>query len=540
MQKFRFAVKRLLQAIVFLAALSPGFRLANAAKGSAPTVSFRLQTEPPSLDWNKAMDSVSFRVIGQLMEGLTEIGEGYSVRPALAESWTVSKDGKTYVFKLREGLRWSDGQPLVAQHFVDSWIRLLAPATAAPSANLLADVKGAEEFIKGDLKDAKELGFAALDERSIEIRLKEPTPHFPGILSYTSAFPVRLDVVRRHGDRWTEPGNFPTVGAYRLAARAPGESLRLEPNPFARVRELGRAAAASADRRKRPNVLMRIIEDDSTAVRLFEAGDLDVVPYLPPMDFPLLSKRSEFEPHEWPRASGYAFYAKAKPFDDARVRRAFARAVDRAKMGKVLGGAVSAARTWVPSGFEDHAGDVGLAHDPAEARRLLADAGFPGGKGFPNVEAYFDARDDNRLVAEYLQSEWKTTLGVRVRFVGEEWKALLKRMRSGEPPALHRIGWGMIYPSAYDFLSPFASGGSNRTGWQNSRFDRVLAEARREPAEAKRKELYRTAQKILVEEEAIVIPLFQESASMLVSKRLKGLRVVAGRVYLDSAELETR
>ena len=175
-----------------------------------------LGTEPPTLDWARATDNVSFLVIEQIMQGLTRLGPDLRAEPALAERWQVSPDGRTYTFHLRAGVRWSDGAPLHADQFVYAWRRLLAPATAAEYAYFLFPVAGARDYNAGRLSDPNQLGVSALDARTLQVRLEAPLVYFPSLTTFMVTFPARADLIARHRDRWTEAGNLVSLGPYLL------------------------------------------------------------------------------------------------------------------------------------------------------------------------------------------------------------------------------------------------------------------------------------------------------------------------------------
>lgn len=493
---------------------------------SKAVLNFRVNTEPPSVDWNKTMDTISTRVQMQIMEGLTGLGDDFSTVPGLANSWVLSKDRKTYIFHLRKKIFWSDGTELTAQHFVDSWERLLNPKNAAPSAHFIFDVVGAKEYHQGQLTEVSQLGFQAKDRYTLEVRLRDPADYFPAILSYPNTFPIRLDLLAKHGENWLKPENLVVLGPYRLTGWKHGVELIFERNE----KYYGKAANIE-------NVIFKVVNEDSVALSMFEKGMLDVAPNLPPLDLQRLRQNSSFKNYPWVRSYGYAFNVKKKPFDDVRVRQALAHAIDRKQITEMLGGGQVPIKSWVPPQLWVNGPEVGLSFDPARAKQLLSAAGYPGGQGFPAVTAYFDTRDDNRMVAERLQAVWKEVLGIQIAFQNEDWKTYLGHVRS-DPPPLHKSAWGMVYPDPYDFLASYAEGGDSKSGWKNPEYDQLLKAAAREPGKKKRLEHYGRAQALLLEKETVVIPLFQETAPMMISSRVRGLRVLSGRYYLKTASFE--
>ena len=214
-------------ALLALAGLACG-RDERAAPGE---LRINLETEPPSLDWSLATDGVSIIAIEQLMRGLTRLGPDLRPEPELAQSWEVSPDGRTYRFTLRPGVVWSDGVPLVAQHFVDSWLRLLAPATAAEYAYFLFPVKNARAYNAGEITAPDAVGVHARGDAVLEVELEAPLVYFPALVNFMVTFPQRRDLIERFGERWTEPPNLVTLGPFVLEEWRHEYRLVLRANP---------------------------------------------------------------------------------------------------------------------------------------------------------------------------------------------------------------------------------------------------------------------------------------------------------------------
>ena len=312
---------------------------ASAVRG---TLRLNLGTEPPTLDWNRATDSVSITVIEQLMRGLTRLGPGLRPVPALAERWESSPDGRTWRFYLRRGVRWSDGVPLEARHFVDGWRRLLDPETAAEYAYFLFDVAGARELNSGVSSDPETLGIRALDSHTLEVRLVAPVVYFASITTFMVTFPVRLDLIEAHGDAWTEPPKLVTLGPFRLEEWLHEYRISLVRNPdfYAGPPPLER-------------ILGYMVEEGSTALVLFEQGLLDLV-RLPPLEIRRYQSHPGYRHVAALRGYYYGFNTDEAPFDDARVRRAFSMAIDRRAFPGLLRGGEIAAAYWPPPGLPNH------------------------------------------------------------------------------------------------------------------------------------------------------------------------------------------
>ncbi len=466
-----------------------------------------LGTEPPTLDWTLATDGVSIQIINQLMRGLTEMGPDLRPRPALAEHWEISPDGRTYTFHLRPGVRWSDGVPLRAQQFVDSFRRLLTPATAAEYAYFLFPVKHARAVNAGELPP-EALGVAAIDDQRLTVTLEEPLVYFPSLISFMVTFPVRAELIERHGALWTEPGRLQTLGPFVLESWRHEYRLALRRNPTF----YGEPARVE-------RVLGFMVGEDSTALVLFEQGLLDLV-RIPPLEIRRYRERPEHRAAPQLRGYYYGFNTRRAPFDDARVRRAFSMAVDRDALPRVLRGGEVPAGYWIPPGMPHHNPGLGLRFDPAAARRLLAEAGVDARTLAP-IRVVYNAPDQtHKLVAEQIQQQWGQHLGVRVEIEGREWKVFLKEL-DRDPPPVFRLGWGADFPDPDNFMNLFTSTSeNNHTGWGSARYDRLVERAARERDSSRRQLLYDEAQRILCEEDAPIAPLFVVKAHYGVADRL--------------------
>ncbi len=474
----------------------------------AGTLRINLGTEPPTLDWTRATDSVSITVIEQLMRGLTRLGPNLQPVPALAERWEVSDDGRTYTFHLRDGVRWSDGAPLEAEHFVYAWRRLLDPATAAEYAYFLFPVKGAHDYNSGRLRDPEGIGVRALDALTLEVELERPLVYFPSITTFMVTFPARRDVIETHGEAWTEPENLVTLGPFRLASWE--HEYKIVLRPYDAYFE-GRPALE--------RIVAYMVNEGSTALILFEQGILDLV-RVPPLEIRRFVDRPGYRRIAALRGYYYGFNTKLPPFDDARVRRAFSMAVDRSELPKILRGGEIAASYWIPPGMPHFNPRIGLSFDPEGARRLLAEAGVDP-ETLPPVRVVYNTDQTHRLVAQNMQEQWQRNLGVRVELQSREWKVFLRELAT-QPPPVYRLGWGADYPDPDNFMNLFTSySANNHTGWGNPRYDRLVEQAATERDATVRQRLYDEAQRILVEGDAPIAPLFVSAINLLVDDRVR-------------------
>jgi len=459
---------------------------------------------PRTLEPNMGGDVFSDCVITQLFSGLVELSPEMEVLPDVAQSWEVLEGGRRYVFHLRDDVRWSDGVPVTAGDFEYAWKRVLDPVVGSLWANRLYDVKGARAFHQGSASDPDSVGVRSLDESTLLVELEEPTGYFLHLLA--TFFPVPRHVIEAHGEAWTEVGNIVTNGPFRLEAWQPDESLVLIRNPGCHGRFTGNVE----------RVELCLLPEWSARLALYEADRLDVLSLyrLPPPERERVRQRHPGEYISVPELATFyiRFDVSRPPFDDPQMRRAFVLATDRERLADVVlrGYEFPATGGFVPPDMPGHSAGIGLPYDPGQARQLLAEAGFPGGRGFPMVEALVP--DPLVPRSEYLQAQWWESLGVEILWESREWSLFLDRM-DREPPHLSLDGWGADYPDPDNFLRVGLP--RIRDRWRNEAYDRLVEEARRLTDQGKRMELYQQADRILVEE-APIMPLTYPQEGLLV------------------------
>ncbi|HZR47025.1 MAG TPA: peptide ABC transporter substrate-binding protein, partial [Candidatus Manganitrophaceae bacterium] len=489
-------MKKIILAGALLLLLGALFGRKGPAPAAGSVFRMNLTSEPPTLDWSLATDNVSIRVIENLMEGLAEYDPQLRPKPAIAKGWEVSADGLRYLFRLRNDVFWSDGKRVTAGDFEYSWKRLLDPKTASEYAYFLYDIRNAAEYNAGKVTDPEAVGVKALDEATLQVDLKKPAVYFPSIVTFTGTFPLRRDIIEKYGERWTDPEHLITCGPFRLKEWRHEYRLTLEAND----RYYG--GRPSLDR-----VLFYVVEEETTALTLYETDHLDRVS-LPPVAIPRYQNRSDYIHAPFLRGYYYGFNMAKAPFDDRRLRQAFSMAIDRTELPRILKGGEIPATSWIPEGMFGHNPKIGLGFNPDQARRLLAEAGYPGGAGLPPVAVAFNTDPTNRLIAENLQAQWKRNLGVTVGLDNMEWKVYLKQLKE-DTPQIFRLGWGADYPDPDNFMNLFTgASGNNYSRWKSDEYDRLISTAASEPDEAKRRALYDEAQKILTEREVPIMPLF--------------------------------
>lgn len=493
-----------------------------AAKIESDAFVFRIPSEPPNIDPAKGVDNVSIDLMLNLNEGLMEFDKNMKPIPNIAESYQISKDGKTYTFKMRKNVKWSDGAPLTAKQFVETWERMLNPKTAAEYAYFLYDIKNAEDYNAGKIKDFSEVGVKAPDDHTIVVTLRAAASYWLNMPAYSVLHPIRIDLIAKYGDKYQEAGNYQGVGAYKLVKWEHDKRLVLEANEH----YFGKAPAIK-------KAVALVVEDASTGLSLFNKGTLDLMRRLPPLEIERYKQTAQFHFGSYLRGYYYGFNIKKKPFDDVRVRKAFAHAIDRSVLPTVLKGGQNPVSSWIPKGMLAYNPEIGLKFDPEKARKLLAEAGYPEGKGFPRTAMTFDTREDNKVVAEAIQNMWKKVLNVNMEVNQMEWKVYLDAMKADAAPVF-RLGWGADFPDPHNFMDLFLTkSGNNHTRWGNEKYDNLVRQASAELNPKKRVSIYNQAQKIMLEQDAAIVPLFNESLNWLVSERVKDFQLDSmGRLYL--------
>ena len=440
--------------------------------------------------------------------------------PGVAESWEISPDQLTYRFHLRANAKWSNGEPVTAQDFVASWKRILTPSLGASNADLFHLIQGAEGFHKGLTKDFGSVGVTALDARTLRVRLEHPAPYFLSLLTNAVWAPVPVTVISANGpltergNRWTRPGTLVGNGPFILKSWETNQRIVVEKSPTY-------WDAASV----RLNAInFYPIESGDAEERAFRSGQLHVTYVLP------FGKVDAYR-HDAPqflRTDPYLntyffrFNLRRPPFGDDRVRRALSQAVDRtAIVEKILHGGQRAATAVTPPDLPGYAPPAGLPGDFEAARRLLAEAGFPGGKGLPPIELLYNTSDNHRTIAEAVQEMWRRELNVEVRLVSEEYKGVQNERRTGNYQIV-LSDWVGDYEDPGSFLDVWRSdGGSNQTGWSSPAYDNLLFAAARTADPAERLKDLQQAEALLLAA-APIAPLYYNTHVFLLQPSVKG------------------
>lgn len=473
---------------------------AASADGPAPKILlFGNGAEPQDLDPQTVTGVPENKLINALFEGLVSYGEGSTETvPGVAESWDISPDGLTYTFHLRNDARWSNGDPVTATDFSRSYQRLLTPSVAAEYAYKFNAVVGAEEFQQGRLKDFAQVGIRAIDSRTLEIRLKYRVPYLIEAMKHYAWFPVHIPTVEKfgglntRGTGWTRPENFVGNGPFVLKSWRPNQKIVTTRSPTYWDRGIVQL----------DEIHFFPTENLETEERMFRTGQLHKTYELPAAkidvyqrDFP-----ESFRSDPYYGSYFFRFNVTRKPLNDLRVRRALSLAIDRDSLVRnVVRGGMQPAHGFTPPTAK-YTARAKLSGDLTEARRLLAEAGFPEGRGFPRIELLYNTHENHRRVCEALQEMWRQNLGIEVGLLNQEWKVYIRSMDVLDFD-MARGGWIGDYFDPNTFYDTFITdGGNNRTGWSNARYDQLLRDTGQAPDETARMELYQEMEKILMRE----------------------------------------
>ena len=496
----------------------------TAAATTAPGQDLRIGngTAPQDLDPHIVTGVPEHRILMALFEGLvTENPKDLSPEPGVAEKWEISPDGLVYTFHFRPDLKWSDGTPLTAGTFVRSYQRMLTPSLAAEYSYLLHFVRNAKDYNEGKLKDFSQVGFKAVDDRTLVVTLNSPTPFLLKILaSHYSWYPVPIHVIEkfgglnRKGTAWTRPENIVSNGAFKLKEWRQQQNLVVARNPHYWDRAIV----------KLDEIHFLPVENQDTEERMFRTGQLDMTNELP------LAKTDVYK-KENPDALridhylGVYFYRinnTQPPLNDKRVRRALALAIDRESLVKnvVRGGQAPAYGLTYP-GTAGYAPAAKLTGTIEDAKRLLAEAGYPNGQGFPKVDLLYNTSQNHRVIAEAIQQMWRRNLGIEIGLRNEEWKVYLDS-QDNLAYGLQRAGWIADYVDPHVFLEIWGSDNlNNDTGFKNADYDALLKQALSARTEEERYALYQKMDAILVEE-VPVIPIYFYTKVAAMNPKVKG------------------
>jgi|CZKI01.1.fsa_nt_gi oligopeptide transport system substrate-binding protein len=477
--------------------------------------------EPADLDPHVVSAFTDSNIVYTLFEALTKLDAKTSLAvPAAADRWDVSPDGLVYTFHIRPNARWSDGDPLTADDFVYSFHRILTPAFAASYSYMLWPIRNAEAFNAGKIADFSTVGAEAPDASTLRITLERPTSYLPALAAHTTWLPVHRAAVERFGrmddkgTKWTRPGNLVGNGAFTLAEWVPNARVAVVKNPL-----YWNAAKTRLNR-----IEFFPFEQAATEDLNFRSGQLHATYTLPTSKIAAYRAHRPSELRIDPILTSYYLFINVTrpPFDNPKLRLALSHAVDREAIERdVTNGVYPLARSLTPPNCGGYTPRARVSDDFAEARRLLGEAGYPGGRGLPVVEVQCYANEAPLHVMEAIQAMWLRELGVHITIAQLEQKTLFQNQQSLNY-TIAFSAWIADIPDPVTFLGTMVTGGGNNwAGWSNHEFDRLIAEAADTNDNGRRFEFFQKAEAILLDE-APIIPLYYQYQVYAINPAVRG------------------
>lgn len=526
--------------VVLSASLVVGCSTSDATDANQNLI-YNLGEDPKTVDPQLNTSSGGGNIILNAFEGLTRMDKDGKPAKGIAEDWTISEDGLVYTFKLRDA-KWSDGTAITAEDFKYSWLRALDKKTGAEYASKLYYIKGAKEYNLNGGK-AEDVAIKVVDEKTLEVTLETPTAYFLELTAFPTYMPVKKDVVEANGDAWaTKPETYVSNGPFKMTAWTMKDSIVLSKNEN----------YWNKDAVKLDSVEFKMVAEDTSAYAEFKSGRFDMIQAVPPAEIENAIKDKHAEVF-----TEFATYFlilnvnndktgtlnkdAVKALQNPKFRKALSAAIDREGIvNEITKGHQQPAFSFVPPGVVTPSGDFAdkkyfdTKANMEEAKKLMAEAGYPNGQGLPTFTFLINSEGAHAQVAQYLQSAWKE-LGVNVEIQQQEFKVFLTTRKEGKY-MIARHGWSGDYTDPTTFLDMWRKqDGFNEVGYNNPAYDKLLEDAKVETDAAKRFELLRKAEDMLMEDMPI-IPLYYYTKVRAISTNVKDLIISAtGKVDFVNA-----
>ncbi len=480
-------------------------------------------SEPQGIDPHIVTGVPEHHILISLCEGLTIPNpnpndmNGYMA--GTAESWSISDDGKEYIFNINKNAKWSNGEPVTADDFVWSWKRILTASLGSQYPDMLYYLVGAYEYHNGLIDDFDQVGVKSVDKHTLKVNLKNPTPFFLGLLSHYSTWPVHKDTVLKFGDiddrngEWTRPGNFVCNGPFQLKTWELNNKIVVEKNPHYYDASIVRLN----------EIHYYPVSNVMTEDRMFRAGQLHLTSTLPSQKCPIyIEENPNLRIDPYMGTYFYRINTENEVLKDVRVRKALAYSIDRQLLvDKVTKCGQIPAYSFTPPGSNGYQPTTEIPFDPILAKSLLEEAGFSEQNTFPKLEILFNTNEDHRKLALAVQQMWQINLGIEVELVNQDWKVYLNREMIGDFQ-ISRAGWIGDYEDPNTFLDLMRPNrGNNKTGWENMEYDALVEKANTINNQAERYKLLYQAEEILIENMP-VIPLYTYVRAYQLSPDVKG------------------
>lgn len=497
---------------------------------------YSMSAEPESLDPTTNIYARGSLVMQNLFRGLFKINSKNETVPALAETLNVSENGKVYIIKLKENLKWSDGTPITAEDFAYSWKRVLNPQVASRVAYEMYPIKNGEKYNKGEVS-VEEVGIEVVDPNTLKITLENPVPYFKQLLATPTYFPVKREVVEG-AESWTKNAKtYISNGPFMVKEFKPKERYILVKNPN----------YVEANNVKLEELEIVFIDSPETEMGAYMNGEIDVAENLSNDAKKRFENSPEMNKSQRIGLMYYDFNTAKAPFDNPLVRKAFSMAVDRNLIiDKILQSTNPPAYGLVPPGilhgvqqdknYRDVVGNH-FQENVEEAKKLLEQAGYPNGQGLPKIKFITTTSQTNKDIAQAMQNMWKKELGADVEIVTFESKVYWGEMHAGNFD-IGSDGWGGSYPDPMTMMDIFETQNNIKNNrWSNLEYDNLLKENKSTNNQNLRMENFKKAEKIIMDEMP-VMPLYFYQAQYLVNPRIKGIyKNINGHTIFEEAEI---
>ncbi|ANF36030.1 peptide ABC transporter substrate-binding protein [Bacillus velezensis] len=518
-----------------------GFSGGSGDTKGQTSLNINIKTEPFSLHPGLANDSVSGGVIRQTFEGLTRVNSKGEPEEGMASKIETSKDGKTYTFTIRDGAKWSNGDPVTAQDFEYAWKWALDPNNESQYAYQLYYIKGAEAANTGKGK-IDDVGVKAVNDKTLKVELNNPTPYFTQLTSFYTYMPVNKKIAEKHKNWNTNAGeNYVSNGPFKMTAWKHSGSITLEKND----------QYWDKDAVKLKKINMVMINNNNTELKKFQAGELDwagmPLGQLPTESLPTLKKDGSLHVEPIAGVYWYKFNTEEKPLNNVNIRKALAYAIDRSSIVKnVTQGEQIPAMAAVPpsmKGFKDNTKGYFKDNDVKSAKEFLnkglKELGVKNASDLPAIKLSFNTDDAHAKIAQAVQEMWKKNLGVKVELDNSEWNVYIDKLHS-QNYQIARMGWLGDFNDPINFLELFRDkeGGNNDTGWEDPEFKKLLNQSQLETDPDKRIEELKKAEKIFIDAMPVA-PVYFYTDPWVQDKNLKNVILTGtGEVYFRNASFE--
>ncbi|WP_458121730.1 peptide ABC transporter substrate-binding protein [Paenibacillus sp. Z6-24] len=519
----------------------------QAGEGTATQdLRINMSAEPPTFDPAQAKDSQTNTALKLMYEGLTRMGADGNPAPGVAEKWDVSEDGLKYTFHLRDNATWNNGEPVTAEDFAYAWEHVLSPDTAPASeyAYQLYYLKNGEAFNTGKIKDFSQVGVKVVDEKTLEVTLENPAPYWLGLTSFYTYYPVNKKNVEAN-DKWAAKADtMVTNGPFTLTTWTTGQQLAWTKND----------KYWDKDKIKLNTITASLVNSGATEYSSYQSGQLDYAGAptgeIPTDQIPAAKQQfpDQFQAKGIASTYYYEFNNKEKPFDNAKIRKAFAMSINRQAIvdNVTLGGQIPAFG-FVPPGIKGQTDEYRAEHkdsyfkeDAAQAKTLLEEGMKEEGyTTLPPITLIYNSSEAHQKIALAIADMWKTNLGVDVKTENQEWSVFLNNRQSGNFQVA-RAGWTADYNDPMTFMDMWVTdGGNNNAGYANPAYDKLIDDAKATQDSAKRMADMSQAEKILVEDDMVIMPIYYYTSISLVKPNLKGIVVdFSGAVDFSKAYFE--